>query len=58
MEVKRRPCFKAIRTEMRLSGALEKTAAAETVRMARSLNQIPTGLADNPFLGSLKESRT
>jgi hypothetical protein len=54
MEVKRWPGFKAIRTEMWLSGALEKTAAAETVRMARSLNLIPTGLADNPFLGSLK----
>jgi len=58
MEVKRWPGFKAIRTEMWLSGALEKTAAAETVRMALRFNLIPTGLADNPFPGSLKKSRT
>jgi len=58
MEGKRWPIFKAIRAEMWLSCALEKTAATETVRMARSLNLIPTRLADNPFLGSLEQSRT
>jgi hypothetical protein len=58
MEGKGRSGFKTIRTEMWLSGTLEKTAAAETVGMALSFNLCPTSLANNPLLGELKQSRT
>jgi len=58
MEGKRWSGFKTIRTEMWFSGTLEKTAAAETVGTALSSHLFPTSLANNPFLGGLKQIRT
>jgi hypothetical protein len=58
MEGKRWSGLKAIRTEMWLSGPLEITAAAETIGTTLSSHLFPTSLANNSFLGELKQSRT
>jgi hypothetical protein len=49
MNGKRRPFLQAVRAEMRLSDALKKPAAAETIRRTEGHDLFPARAADDPF---------
>jgi hypothetical protein len=58
MTRKRRPLFQAVLTEMRLSSALKKASATQTVRRTKRLYALPAGATDNSFARKFKERRT